>query len=94
MPWSTQVLPNGGRAPNPNASLAFATVSQAQPAPSSFSDPLFVVFDYDTTHSVRIDAKRWPASHGATLPALGAAVLLGLDNNGEWWVLAWEGSHS
>lgn len=92
MPNPIQITPNGGRAPDPNAKLAYAKVSPRQPAPSSFSDPLFVVFDYDPDTALTIN--QWPAIHGATLPAIGADVLLAHDSNNNWRIIWWAGDHS
>lgn len=69
-----QILPNGGRSPNPQPRLVEARVSSLQPAPSSFTDPLFVVEDHDPDHAYRIT--NWPALHGTRKPAVNALVIL------------------
>lgn len=91
MPDPNQWGPHGGRAPG-QRQVVLATVSTRQPAPGSFTDPLFVVLDYDPDHAIRVD--NWPVIHGATLPALGADVLLIFDDQHNARVAWWQGVHS
>jgi hypothetical protein len=79
------------RAPGQRA-VAHATVSTRQPAASSFTDPLFVVLDYDTDDAIKVI--NWPVIHGATLPALGADVLVAFDEYKNARVLWWNGAHT
>jgi hypothetical protein len=82
----------GGHAPNPQDRIALGRVSTRQPAPSTFADPLFVVFDSDPDHAIKFT--EWPRLHGATLPALGAPVLVVTDDQDGAWVLLWSGANS
>lgn len=72
--------------------VCYGQVSGRQPAPSSFTDPLFVVLPHDTDYAERIDD--WPVIHGATLPALGADVLVAIDERNNWRVVWWQGIYS
>lgn len=72
--------------------IAYATVSTLQPAPSTFTDPLFVVLDYDPDGAHKFE--NWPAVHGGTLPTLGADVLLIIDDNGSKRVAWWDGQYT
>ena len=94
MPDPLQLFARGGVAPG-QRTIVDARVSALQPAPSVFTDPLFVVLDYDPDHAIQID--NWPALHGNTLPALGATVTLAYATyNGQrnWRVIDWYGIHS
>lgn len=89
-----QILPHGGRAPG-QPQIVAAKVSWLQPAPSSFTDPLFVTIDdLDPNTAYRIDSTHWWGIHGATLPALGADVLLLIDDHGVKWIVGWSGVYS
>lgn len=67
-------------------------VSTEKPAPASFIDPLYVVI---TRHSSEISYPLpWPKIHGNTLPAQGAYVLVGYDENNKPTVISWEGANS
>ncbi len=74
--------------------LVAGYVSREQPAPATFDDPVYVVLGWNPGNSFPLS---WPAIHGATLPAQGAAVLVGYDDaqpHGKCWLLSWEGAHS
>lgn len=82
-----------GAAGQPRPRIVYGEVSTAQPAPASFAAPLHVVIpgwraDYFWT------ILNWPALHGNTLPAQGAACLLAFDDRRNLWCVSWEGAHS
>jgi hypothetical protein len=72
--------------------VAHATVSTRQPAPGAFTDPLFIVMDYAPDDAIKI--VNWPVIHGATLPALGADVLVQFDEYKNARVTWWDGVYS
>jgi hypothetical protein len=81
------LLPHRG----PQRPITYGQVSRLQPAPLSFNDPLYVVLpDYSVDHAFKIDD--WPAIHGATLPALGADVLVLIDDRNNKRVAWWAGT--
>lgn len=88
---SDQILPNGGRAPG-QRQVVYGNVSRLQPAPSDFTDPLFVTLPFNPTHAYRV--MNWPVIHGATLPALGADVLVIFDDRKTVRVPWWDGVFS
>lgn len=89
MPEADHLL---GPAPG-QAQVVRAKVSLRQPAPSDFTDPLFVVLEARDPNEA-IEIANWPKLHGATLPELGAAVLLIFDDEHEPWVANWDGVNS
>ena len=72
--------------------LAHGTISTRQPAPTAFTDPVYVVLDHDPDDAVRV--VNWPVIHGATLPSPGADVLIGFDEYKTPHVLHWDGVYS
>jgi hypothetical protein len=73
--------------------LVSGQVSDAQPAPASFSDPLYVVIPQWRPDYYWI-VNDWPADHGATLPTGGEACLLAYDDQRVLWVVRWKGTYS
>lgn len=71
-----------------------ATVSTRKPAPSSHTDPLYVVPAWRTDGSVLWKIDRWPALHGATLPAQGAECWVIFSDARNMAVLWWDGTYS
>ncbi len=74
--------------------LVAGYVSRQQPAPATFDDPVYVVLGWNPSNSFPL---AWPAIHGNTLPAQGAAVLVGYDDaqpHGKCWVLSWDGAYA
>lgn len=86
MPNPFVLLPNAVSQQQPQ--IIYAQVSTAQPAPASFTDPLYVIRPaWNPTYYWSITD--WPACHGSTLPAQGAACVLVQDTTGAlrcvWW---------
>lgn len=68
-------------------------VSTTQPAPTSFSDQLFVVVpEYSTTEA--FGPCDWGAIHGTALPAQGAKVVIVFDEREVPVVVWWEGTQA
>ena len=70
--------------------LVSGVVSANQPAPASFSDPLWVLvpsIDAATAISFAV----WPRLHGTSLPQPGALVLVAIDEKGGKSVVRWDG---
>jgi hypothetical protein len=65
----------------------------AEPVPASFNDSLWVVLPAFSTDRP-FGPCEWGAIHGATLPALGAKVVLILDDEDDPHVISWQGEHS
>ena len=86
------VLPAVSQAePNTIQSKVCANTA-ATPAPSSFTDPLYVEVPHRPTFHYP-PFTDWPACHGSTLPDAGDVVLLEQDyNKRKWWVARWEGT--
>ena len=91
MPDPNQWGPRGGRAPG-QPPVVYAQVSRLKPVPTSFTDPLYVVFPYDPDHAIEVT--NWPVIHGATLPAGGADVAVIYDDQHNARVVWWDGVHS
>jgi hypothetical protein len=89
--FATQLLGDKAHAPG-QPQVVHASVSLLQAAPASFTDPLFIVFDYDPNTAYKI--ANWPAVHGGTLPAPGADVLLIIDDNCSMRVAWWDGGYT
>ena len=73
--------------------IMFGQVSQNQPAPASFNDPVFVLvpaISMETPYG----PLSWPATHGRTLPGPGDSMVLALDERGVVHVIAWDGAYS
>ncbi len=68
--------------------MVFAEVSLLQSPPSSFSDPLYVVFP-DFSRDYFFEIANWPQLHGATLPQAGGSCLIAVDNRGTGRVVWW-----
>jgi hypothetical protein len=68
-------------------------VSRNKPAPSAFSDSLWVIVPGGST-AAPYRCERWGAIHGATLPAQGADVSLSMSQAGIPTVLWWAGEWS
>jgi hypothetical protein len=64
-------------------------VSLNQPAPASFSDPVFVIVpSHDPSDA--IGPLTWSADHGSLLPVQGTTVVVGLDEYGQFHLLSWD----
>lgn len=72
--------------------IVHARVSTLQPAPGTFNTPMFIVLDHDPNTAYRI--VNWPMIHGGTLPALGADVLVIIDDLGNKRVVWWDGVYT
>lgn len=69
--------------------ILYGQVSTSQPAPTSFSSPLYVVFpQWDPDYFWQFTD--WPASHGSTLPAQGATVVVVRDDQQNLRVVWWD----
>jgi hypothetical protein len=65
-------------------------VSSQQPAPASFTDPLYVVLpDFSPDHS---EPARWAPLWGLALPEQGVDVLVALDDSRRPYAVWWDGS--
>lgn len=86
MPSPYDLLPNS----RPHRTqIEDATISASQPAPASFTDPLYVVPAWNGQIFWQIDD--WGAIHGSALPAQGAACLVVVSNTGTRRVIWWAG---
>jgi hypothetical protein len=83
-------ITTGGRPQR--SQITEATVSSDHAAPSHFSDPLYVQAPWNP--NVAWTITRWPAIHGATLPAQGAFCVLLVTDNGNRICTWWDGEHS
>jgi hypothetical protein len=73
--------------------VSYGEVSHAQPLPTSFSQPLYVVQpDFTVDYYFTIPAGQWFAANGAVMPTAGVPCLLILDNRGSMWCVAWGGT--
>jgi hypothetical protein len=86
MPDVTQMLRRGGT-PDGQRNLVAGYVSNQKPAPTHFTDQLWVVLpDFSPDFSQPV---RWAQLHGAQFPAQGAAVLVAFDDQAQphavWW---------
>ena len=75
----------------PSPTIIWGVVSSSQPAPTSFSQPLYVVRpawnpDYNWT------VVDWPACHGNALPTQGAECLLLIDTANNLRCVWWDGT--
>ena len=69
-------------------------VSLNQPAPSAFTDSLFVVIpSLNSERSKEFAGMTWPRSQGDALPTAGTEVTLGYNERRQWRVLAWGGQY-
>lgn len=68
-----------------------ATISTSQPAPSSFSDPLYVVPDWNNQVFWKITD--WLAGNGAALPQPGAQCVVLVSDNRTMRVVWWDGAY-
>jgi len=59
------------------------------PAPSSFSDPVYVLIPEIDPLQPWPAINTWPQSHGTTLPAVGGSCMLAFDNRRNLWLVAW-----
>jgi hypothetical protein len=76
---------NGQPAPRAGHILS-GTVSTQQPAPASFTDPLYVVLDQSM---IPVVFTAWPRSHGDTLPVAGDLVVVGFTQDDVPHVFGW-----
>jgi hypothetical protein len=89
MPNPLAFLPNA--VSQPQQKIIWGQVSTNQPAPTSFSQPLYVTRpawnpDYNWTIT------DWPACHGSTLPAQGAECMLIIDTANNLRCVWWDGT--
>lgn len=73
--------------PSRGRSIVSGTVSAQQPAPSSSTDPLYVVLDNTGT---LLTFAKWPQSHGTTLPVAGDTVVVGYTQDNVEHVLGFD----
>lgn len=71
----------------------FLTGVVATPAPASFSDDLWVLLPEFSTERP-LGPCQWKSEHGATLPAVGAKVVVVLDDDDVPTVIWWAGEYS
>ena len=88
MPNPLAILPNAVSQSQPQ--VIYGEVSSVLPAPSSFGAPLYVTRPgWDAGAGFFWTFTDWPACHGSTLPAQGAACVLVVDTSGAlrcvWW---------
>lgn len=67
-------------------------ISMEQPAPTSFNANAYVVIPSHNPEGST--ALTWPAIHGNTMPAQGAAALVAYDQNSVPYLVWWAGTHS
>jgi hypothetical protein len=91
MPNILALVPNA--VGQPRATRIYGQVSTHKPAPSNFSDPVYVVIpQWHDTYFYQFND--WPADHGNTLPAQGADCLIEIDDQRNMWLVRWKGAHS
>lgn len=91
MPNPLALIPNA--ASQAQQQLIWGQVSTSQPAPASFTSPLYVTRPrWSTDYYWALT--NWPACHGATLPAAGAECLLTIDTAGNLRCVWWDGRYA
>ncbi len=90
MPNPLAILPNAVSQSQPQ--VIYGEVSSVLPAPSSFGAPLYVTRPgWDAGAGFFWTFTDWPACHGSTLPAQGAACVLVVDTSGALRCVWWDG---
>ena len=85
---------NGSRPTGQRAQVIVSGyVSTEQPAPASFTDPLYVVIG-SVSSEISFEFQYWPVLHGNTLPVAGTVVRLGYDDNRVPYVAGWDGPNT
>lgn len=89
MSTSTDTRALTGQRPTgqPTFQILSGTVSRQQPAPASFTDPLYVVLD---TSMIPVVFTTWPRLHGDTLPVAGTTVQVVYTPDGVPHLVGWD----
>jgi hypothetical protein len=82
-----------GVTPAPQRLVVDGYVSTVQPAPSSFSDSLYVIVPEMSTE-VPLGPCEWMEGHGTALPAQGAKVVVVFDEREVPVIVWWEGQYA
>lgn len=90
MPNPSVTVPNVR--PAPQRLVVDGYVSTVQPAPTSFSDPLYVIVP-EMSGDVPLGPCEWMEGHGTALPARGAKVVVVFDEREVPVIVWWEGQY-